>query len=69
LDVGALFQMGYRHIDTANGYHNELIIGEALQEAFKSKLVKRDEMFVTSKLGPAEMDPPDVLPTLQASLR
>lgn len=61
-------RMGYRHIDTANGYHNELIIGEALQEAFKSKLVTRDEMFVTSKLGPAEMDPPDVLPTLQASL-
>lgn len=61
--------MGYRHIDTANGYHNELIIGEALQEAFKNKLVTRDEIFVTSKLGPAEMDPPDVLPTLQASLR
>lgn len=61
-------RMGYRHIDTANGYHNELLVGEGIREAFRLKLVKREELFVTTKLGPDDMAPEDIIPTLQASL-
>ncbi len=46
----ALTQAGYRHIDCAAIYHNEEEIGQAFARAFSSGGVKRDEVFVTSKL-------------------
>ena len=39
-------QLGYRHIDTAQFYRNEEMIGEAL----KNSAVDRQEMFVASKV-------------------
>ncbi|KCZ79928.1 hypothetical protein H312_02683 [Anncaliia algerae PRA339] len=42
--------LGYRHIDTAFKYKNEKEIGEALKEIFGSGKVKREEMFITTKL-------------------
>jgi len=42
--------VGYRHIDCAPVYGNEAEIGTALQELFAAGTVKRDELFVTSKL-------------------
>ncbi|WUR02598.1 aldose reductase [Vairimorpha necatrix] len=41
---------GYRHIDTALLYENEIFIGKALLKIFKEGLVKREELFITSKL-------------------
>lgn len=46
----ALTEAGYRHVDCAAVYHNEKEIGEALQKVFASGKVKREEIFVTSKL-------------------
>lgn len=48
--VKMALQVGYRHIDTAAIYGNEKEIGEALQEAFADQVVKREDVFVTSKL-------------------
>lgn len=39
-------RLGYRHIDTAQGYHNE----EAVGKAVKRSGVPRKEIFITSKL-------------------
>lgn len=39
-------EAGYRHIDTAQIYGNEALIGEALQEL----AVPREELFITSKV-------------------
>ncbi|MDR2841407.1 MAG: aldo/keto reductase [Paludibacter sp.] len=41
---------GYRHIDCAYVYGNEKQIGEALKYAFANNIVRRDELFITSKL-------------------
>jgi 2,5-diketo-D-gluconate reductase A len=40
-------ETGYRHIDTAEMYHNEQQVGEAVRESG----VDREEIFVTSKLS------------------
>ena len=46
------FKLGYRHLDTAHFYGNEKEVGEAV---LKSGL-KREEIFVTSKIWPTEFD-------------
>ncbi|OIW05661.1 hypothetical protein TanjilG_23447 [Lupinus angustifolius] len=43
-------KLGYRHFDCAADYKNETEVGDALKEAFSSGLVKREELFITTKL-------------------
>jgi len=48
--VKLALEAGYRHFDCAKIYKNEVEIGEALKHAFDKGLVKREQVFVTSKL-------------------
>ena len=41
------FEAGYRSIDTAAAYDNEELVGEAIRESG----IKRDELFITTKLS------------------
>lgn len=41
---------GYRHIDCASVYGNEKNIGRVLTEIFKSGFLKREDLWVTSKI-------------------
>jgi len=41
---------GYRHIDTALGYESEKEIGRAIREKVKAGVIKREDIYVVSKL-------------------
>uniref|UniRef100_A0A6A7FQC7 Uncharacterized oxidoreductase YtbE-like isoform X2 n=1 Tax=Hirondellea gigas TaxID=1518452 RepID=A0A6A7FQC7_9CRUS len=50
--VEAALSAGYRHIDTASGYQNEQLIGVALKELLPKFGLTRQDVFITSKIGP-----------------
>lgn len=43
-------EAGYRHIDTASFYKNEEEVGEAISNKIKQGLVKREELYITTKV-------------------
>ena len=62
-------RIGYRHIDCAYIYQNEPEIGQAIQFALKSGWVKRNDLFITSKLWNSDHDPERVEIAIRTSLR
>lgn len=48
--INTALETGYRHIDTAFYYKNEHIIGKVLKEWFDSEKLKREDVFITTKL-------------------
>ncbi|MBE8215569.1 MAG: aldo/keto reductase [Endozoicomonadaceae bacterium] len=62
-------KIGYRHFDCAKFYNNQSAIGEALQYAFKTGLVTRDQLWITSKLWCNSHQPEAVLPAMQDTLQ
>ena len=50
--VGEAIRAGYRHIDTAEGYHNESGVGAGIKQALESEGLARSDLFVTTKLWP-----------------
>ncbi len=56
----ALETAGYTHIDCAKVYGNEPEVGQALHTVFSSGSIKREDVFITSKLWNADHDPETV---------
>jgi diketogulonate reductase-like aldo/keto reductase len=63
--VGAALDAGYRHLDTAERYGNEAEVGEGLA----SSSVKRDDVFVTTKVYQDKLAPADFERSLDDSLK
>lgn len=60
--VRAALDAGYTHIDTAEGYMNEAEIGEVVADH------DREEMFLTSKILPSNLNYDSVINSCEASL-
>jgi alcohol dehydrogenase (NADP+) len=61
-------KIGYRHIDCAAIYNNEAEIGEAIAECINDGIVKREDLWITSKLWNNAHKKEDVKPALQKTL-
>ena len=62
--VDQALRLGYRHVDTAEMYGNESEVGEGL----RASGVKRSEVFVTTKVWPANFAPRDLEKSAKQSL-
>lgn len=58
-------KLGYRHIDTAQAYQNEAGVGEGI----KASGVKREEIFVTTKLAAEVKSYDDAVKAIDGSLK
>jgi 2,5-diketo-D-gluconate reductase B len=62
--VRTALEVGYRHIDTAQGYDNEVQVGRAIADSE----VDRDDVFLTTKIKPSLAAPADVHASTRKSL-
>jgi alcohol dehydrogenase (NADP+) len=67
--VAGAIRYGYRHFDCASVYGNEDLIGGVFAEAVKSGVVRREELFITSKLWNDMHGKGDVLFSLAKTLK
>jgi alcohol dehydrogenase (NADP+) len=65
--VRGAIDAGYRHLDCASVYANEAQIGRVLAELFANG-VKREELWITSKLWNDKHAEADVIPACQKSI-
>ncbi|CAJ0573904.1 unnamed protein product, partial [Mesorhabditis spiculigera] len=63
------FDAGYRHIDTAAIYGTEHVVGEVLEEYIQSGRLKREDVYITTKLAQCNHKPEFVRPALKCSLK
>jgi alcohol dehydrogenase (NADP+) len=59
--------LGYRHFDCASVYGNEHLVGRALERVM-AEGVRREELWITSKLWNDKHAPEDVIPACRRSL-
>src|SRR5271166_3941477 len=62
-------EAGFRQFDSAERYRNEKEVGEAMQEVFKEGKIKREEVFIATKLWNNNHRPERVKPAFEASLK
>ncbi|XP_039808896.1 NADPH-dependent aldo-keto reductase, chloroplastic-like isoform X2 [Panicum virgatum] len=66
--IAAAVKAGYRHIDCARLYNNEKEIGVALKKVFDDGVIKREDMFITSKIWCSDLAPEDVPLAIESTL-
>lgn len=65
----AALEAGFRALDTAERYRTEKEVGEAMKEVFTAGGIKRENVFVATKLWNTNHRPERVKPALEASLK
>ncbi|CAH2084204.1 unnamed protein product [Euphydryas editha] len=61
--------VGYRHLDTAHLYRVEPEVGYVVKQKIKEGVVKREDIFITTKVWNHNHRPEDVERSVKASLR
>ncbi|VDD77817.1 unnamed protein product [Mesocestoides corti] len=67
--VVCAIETGYRHIDCAMFYKNEEEVGAAISKCLTSQNLKREDLFITSKLWCDSHKPDDVRPACELSIQ
>jgi 2,5-diketo-D-gluconate reductase B len=67
--VEAALCVGYRHIDTAERYRNESEVGEGLRRGLRAAGIKREDVFVTTKVWRDQLAADDFEYSLDQSLK
>ena len=62
-------EAGFRLLDTAERYQNEKVVGDAMREVFTNGKIKREDVFVVTKLWNTNHRPERVKPAFEASLK
>jgi diketogulonate reductase-like aldo/keto reductase len=65
----AALETGFRVLDTAERYRTEKEVGEGIHEVLKAGKVRRDDIFVITKLWNTNHRPERVKPAFEASLQ
>jgi len=67
--VKAALEVGFRQFDCAERYRNEKEVGEAMEGALRDGKIRREELFVGTKLWNNNHRPERVKPAFEASLK
>jgi len=67
--TGAALEAGFRLLDASERYRNEEQVGEAMREVFGAGRVRREDVFVATKLWNNNHRPERVKPAFEASLK
>jgi alcohol dehydrogenase (NADP+) len=67
--VSEAIKIGYRHIDCARLYENEAEIGLAVKDSISDGIVKREDLWITSKLWNSSHGKKNVIPALKKTLK
>lgn len=63
--ISTAIRIGYRHLDTAQFYRNEEIVGNAVRDSGK----ERKDFFITTKIWPTNFTKSKFIPAIEQSLR
>jgi len=67
--IKTALRLGYRHLDTAERYGNEQWVGEGLHQGLAATGLKRDDVFVTTKVYWDKLAPVDFEKSVEQSLQ
>ena len=65
--IATALEVGFRHFDCAERYRNEQAVGDAMQGMLKAGNIRREDVFVTTKLWNNNHRPERVRPAFEAS--
>lgn len=66
--MNAALKAGFRAIDTARDYGNEPVVGQALKDALTMSGLRREDVFVTTKIGNSQQRKGDIEEDIDISL-
>jgi diketogulonate reductase-like aldo/keto reductase len=67
--IKTALRLGYRHLDTAERYGNEQWVGEGLHQGLAASGLKREDVFVTTKVYWDKLAPGDFERSVEESLQ